>query len=93
MTEGYASFLRAKKSEEDGPTALLVLNDFEVPVLVETDSFKLVPLGPDAVEQDYEAYVFNSSLAGHITRSTDWPREDIDHEVAMAENACRAGTL
>ena len=87
MTDGYASFLRAKKSEEDGSdSALLVPNDFEVPVLVETDSFKLVPLGPDVVEQDYEAYMSSiAHLQATFTRSTDWPREDIDHEAAMAD--------
>ena len=87
MTDGYAKFLSAKKSEEArSHSGLLVPDDFEVPVLVETDSFKLVPLGPDVVEQDYEAYMSSiAHLQATFTRSTDWPREDIDYEAAMAD--------
>ena len=87
MTDGYAKFLETKKFEEDrSSSAVLVPHDFEVPVLVETESFKLVPLGPDVVDQDYQAYMSSiSHLQATFTRSTDWPREDIDHEAAMED--------
>ena len=87
MTDGYARFLKTKKSEEEkSDNAVLVPDDFEVPVLVETESFKLVPLGPDVVNQDYEAYMSSiAHLQTTFTRSTDWPREDIDHEAAMKD--------
>jgi len=87
MTGGYARFLREKKSQEAGSgSALLVPDDFEVPVLVETESFKLVPLGPEVVDQDYEAYMSSiAHLQATFTRSTDWPREDIDRQAAMAD--------
>ena len=73
-------FSKTKKSEEDkSDSAVLVPHDFEVPVLVETESFKLVPLGPDVVNQDYQAYMSSiAHLQTTFTRSTDWPREDID---------------
>ena len=87
MTDGYARFLKTKKSEEDkSDSAVLVPHDFEVPVLVETESFKLVPLGPEVVNQDYEAYMSSiAHLQTTFSRSTDWPREDIDHEAAMKD--------
>jgi len=87
MTDGYAKFLEAKKAAEaaaDG--SAFVPSDFEVPVLVEAEGFKLVPLGPDLVDLDYEAYM---SSIGHLqatfTRSTDWPHPDIDDEAAMQD--------
>ena len=64
---------------------MLVPDDFEVPVLVRR-SLKLVPLGPEVVDQDYEAYMSSiAHLQATFTRSTDWPREDIDREAAMAD--------
>lgn len=87
MTEGYARFLEAKKSEEArSGSALLVPDDFEVPILVETNAFKLVPLGPEVVDQDYDAYMSSiAHLQATFTRSTDWPREDISRDAAMED--------
>ena len=88
MTDGYAKFLEAKKAAEAAAenSAALVPADFEVPVLVEAEGFKLVPLGPELVEVDYAAYMSSiEHLQTTFTRSTNWPREDIDDEAAMQD--------
>ena len=83
MTDGYKQFMVAKKAEPEMP---FIPEDFEPPVLVEADDFKLVPLGPDLVELDYEAYMSSiEHLQETFTRSTRWPREDIDAEDAMQD--------
>lgn len=71
-------------AEDAAPS--LVPTDFEVPVLVETDGFKLVPLGPDVVDVDYEAYMSSiEHLQQTFTRNTGWPREGITAEDAMKD--------
>lgn len=60
--------------------------DFDVPVLAEADGFKLVPLGPDVVEVDYEAYMSSiEHLQTTFTRDTSWPREDISDADALLD--------
>lgn len=87
MTDGYAQFLKAKKAAEAaGNDSVFVPDDFEVPRLVETESFKLVPLGPELVDIDYAAYMSSiQHLQATFTRSTDWPHADIDDEAAMQD--------
>lgn len=83
MTDGYKQFMVAKKAE---PAAPFIPADFEPPVLVETENFKLVPLGPDLVDLDYEAYMSSiEHLQETFTRSTRWPRADISSEDAMQD--------
>ncbi len=63
-----------------------VPSDFDVPVQVEADGFKLVPLGPDLVKVDYDAYMSSiEHLQQTFSRSTGWPREDISDEDAMRD--------
>lgn len=59
---------------------------FEAPTLVETADFKVVPLGPDLVDVDYEAYMSSiEHLQETFTRSTNWPRADLTAEDAMKD--------
>lgn len=83
MTDGYKQFMVAKKAE---PVAPFIPADFTPPELVETENFKLVPLGPDLVDLDYEAYMSSiEHLQETFTRSTRWPRADISSEDAMQD--------
>lgn len=60
--------------------------DFEVPTRVEGDGFVVVPLGPELVKIDYDAYMSSiEHLQQTFTRSTGWPTEDIDAAAAMAD--------
>jgi len=65
---------------------LLVPADFAVPTKVETAGFKLVPLGPEVVNVDFDAYMSSiKHLQETFTRSTDWPRENISMADAMLD--------
>ena len=60
--------------------------DFDIPVLVETQKFKIVPLGPALVEVDFEAYMSSiEHLQKTFTRSTDWPHKNISDADAMRD--------
>ena len=60
--------------------------DFSVPVLVESDGFKVVPLGPDLVKIDFDAYMSSiEHLQKTFSRSTGWPREGITDAEAMLD--------
>lgn len=83
MTEGYRQFTVAKKAEAD---SAFIPSDFEPPVLVETDDFDVVPLGPDLVDVDFAAYMSSiEHLQETFTRSTGWPHADISDEDAMKD--------
>lgn len=83
MTDGYKQFMVAKKAEPEKP---FIPADFEPPVLVETDKFKLVPLGPEVVDLDYAAYMSSvEHLQETFTRSTNWPHDNISDEDAMKD--------
>lgn len=57
---------------------------FRPPALVETKTFKLVPLGPALVKIDYAAYMASiAHLQQTFTRSTDWPHPGITDAEAM----------
>lgn len=82
MTEGYRQFLVAKKAAE----SVFIPAEFEPPVLVETDEFNVVPLGPDLVDVDFAAYMSSiEHLQETFTRSTGWPHGDISDEDAMKD--------
>lgn len=82
MTEGYRQFMLAKEAT----SAAFIPAEFEPPVLVEAETFKLVPLGPDLVDIDYAAYMSSiEHLQQTFTRSTSWPTADIDAEAAMLD--------
>jgi hypothetical protein len=67
-------------------TGGLVPDAFEVPRAVEGTGFRLVPLGPEVVQIDYEAYMSSiDHLQETFTRSTAWPTADLDAADAMAD--------
>lgn len=85
MTDGYKQFMQAKKAEAELDSAF-VPADFEIPELVETDEFNLVPLGPELVDIDYAAYMSSiEHLQENFTRSTSWPHDGITDEDAMQD--------
>lgn len=74
----------APATVEQAPS--LVPASFTVPTLVETPGFKLVPLGPDVVKQDFDAYMSSiEHLQKTFTRSTDWPHKNISAADAMRD--------
>jgi hypothetical protein len=71
---------------QERPTSTLVSPDFQVPTKVETARFRLVPLGPQQVKLDYDAYMSSiEHLQKTFSRSTRWPRKDISQADAMAD--------
>ncbi|MEN7536420.1 twin-arginine translocation pathway signal protein [Aurantiacibacter flavus] len=75
------------------PASTFIPADFDPPTLVEAPGFKLVPLGPDVVEQDYAAYMSSiEHLQQTFTRSTGWPHTGLtlaDSMVDMETEAAR----
>jgi hypothetical protein len=66
--------------------------EFDAPTLIEVEGFKLVPLGPDLVDIDYEAYMSSiEHLQKTFTRSTSWPREGITDAEAMLDMETEQG--
>lgn len=60
--------------------------DFKPPTLVETAGFKLVPLGPQVVKADYDAYMSSiDHLQKTFTRSTRWPTPGITAADSMRD--------
>lgn len=69
-----------------GPAASFVAANFRIPELVETAEFKVVPLGPDLVKVDFDAYMSSiEHLQKTFTRSTDWPHKGISDADAMRD--------
>lgn len=67
-----------------GPS--FIPGDFDAPTMVEAASFKLVPLGPDLVKVDFDAYMSSiEHLQKTFSRSTNWPREGITDADAMRD--------
>ena len=59
---------------------------FDPPRLVESAGFKIVPLGPDLTQIDYDAYMSSMEhLQKTFTRSDTWPRSDINNEAAVLD--------
>jgi len=74
------------------PTPPLVPADFTVPILVEGPGFKLVPLGPDLVQIDYDAYMSSiEHLQQTFSRSTAWPHAGISDADAMLDMRTEQG--
>ncbi|NQV70496.1 MAG: hypothetical protein HQ498_10765 [Pseudohongiella sp.] len=85
MTDGYRQFMVAKKAEAEADSAFIP-DDFEPPVLVETDDFTVVPLGPELVDLDFAAYMSSiEHLQQTFTRSEGWPHENITDADAMQD--------
>lgn len=70
----------------------LVPADFQVPTLIAAKGFKLVPLGPDLVKIDYDAYMSSiEHLQQTFTRSTAWPHPGITDAEAMVDMQTEQG--
>lgn len=83
MTDGYRQFMEARKAEA---ASAFIPADFEPPVLVATDDFDLVPLGPDLVDVDFAAYMSSiEHLQQTFSRSGGWPHANITDEDAMQD--------
>jgi hypothetical protein len=68
------------------PESSFIPHDFEVPAIVEETNFKIVPLGPDLVKVDFDAYMSSiEHLQKTFSRSTDWPHENISDADAMRD--------
>ena len=88
---GVAAPMPAVKVETR-PGSSLVPEDFKVPILVEAPGFKLVPLGPDLVKVDFDAYMSSvEHLQKTFTRSTGWPHENISDADAMRDMETEQG--
>jgi hypothetical protein len=60
-----------------------VPDDFEVPLELVTDQFRLEPLGPEHNERDHEAWM---SSIDHIRATPGFPHGDWPTEMSLAEN-------
>lgn len=88
MTKGYAAYkeyldeLKAKAVNDDA----FVIAEFEPPEEIIGWDFKLVPLGPELVDIDYEAYMSSiEHLQNTFSRNGGWPHEGITEEEAMQD--------
>lgn len=74
------------------PVRSFVPADFNVPTRVETGQFTLVPLGPDLVKIDFDAYMSSiEHLQKTFTRSADWPHSGISDSDAMKDMETEQG--
>lgn len=73
-------------SQASTAASSFIAEDFNVPVLVTTGKFKLVPLGPDLAKVDFAAYMSSiEHLQKTFSRSTSWPHKDITDADAMRD--------
>ena len=88
LAQDGAGYAAAQTAE----TAPFVPADFQVPTLVEGPGFKLVPLGPDLVKIDFDAYMSSIEyLQKTFTRSTAWPHPGITDADAMKDMLTEQG--
>ena len=60
--------------------------EFNAPILVETKEFKIVPLGPELVKLDFDAYMSSIEyLQKTFTRNTRWPHKDVSEADALLD--------
>jgi hypothetical protein len=89
---GAPAFAQDPQPEVAVQQPSFVTPDFAVPTLVEGAGFKLVPLGPELVDLDYQAYMSSiAHLRQTFTRSTGWPREGTTAAEAMADMETEQG--
>ncbi|CAH0497641.1 twin-arginine translocation pathway signal protein [Novosphingobium sp. CECT 9465] len=68
------------------PKSPWIAADFKVPVLVETPTFKVVPLSPALAKVDFDAYMSSiDHLQKTFTRSTAWPHAGITDADAVLD--------
>jgi hypothetical protein len=69
-----------------------VPDDFNVPLTAAAEGFKLVPLGPDLVKIDFDAYMSSiEHLQKTFSRSANWPRPGISDADAMLDMQTEQG--
>ena len=72
---GFSPCANAQETTIEARTTVLLPEGVAPPLRVETSDFKLVPLGPELVKIDYDAYMSSiEHLQKTFTRSTSWPR-------------------
>nr|WP_040370301.1 hypothetical protein [Blastomonas sp. AAP53] len=87
-----AQAMASASASEASRTAPFVAADFDVPTLVTTSSFKVVPLGPDLVKVDFDAYMSSiEHLQKTFTRSTSWPHPGVADADAMKDMQTEQG--
>ena len=64
-------------------STLLVPDDFEVPLGLETDRFRLEPLGPEHNERDHDAWM---SSIEHIHATPGFPDGNWPREMSIEDN-------
>lgn len=90
QTSGEESAGEAATATASAP--LLVPPGFEVPVDVQGEGFKLVPLGPDLTDIDYAAYMSSiEHLQETFTRSDRWPTADLTRDDAVVDMETEQG--
>ena len=93
LSAGCVAKESSDAAEAAAPARSFTPADFHPPRLAEAQGFKLVPLGPDVVEQDYAAYMSSiEHLQQTFTRSTGWPHAGLtlaDSMVDMETEAAR----
>jgi hypothetical protein len=89
---GSAQFASGAAETSQSASEAFVPADFAVPTRVEGPGFKLVPLGPDLVRIDFEAYMSSiEHLQKTFTRSTAWPHPNISDADAMKDMVTEQG--
>ena len=79
-------------ASETADEAPLVPAEFEVPVEVVAEGFKVVPLGPDLTDIDYAAYMSSiEHLQKTFTRSDRWPTAELTREDAVLDMETEQG--
>lgn len=58
---------------------------FDVPTLHQTKTYKLVPLGPEVVKQDYDAYMSSIDHLQKTFSNGRWPTKDLTMTDAMKD--------
>lgn len=86
MTGGPAMAQYTQTAPVAEAKSSFVAAEFQVPTLVETPGFKIVPLGPELVDVDFAAYMSSiEHLQKTFTRSTSWPHKDVSAADAMKD--------
>ena len=82
----------AAAAAKPGGAASFIPANFNPPVVVEATGFKLVPLGPDVLQVDFDAYMSSiDHLQKTFTRNTNWPHKGITHADAVLDMETEQG--
>ena len=82
----------APAAPKPAPAPSLIPASFNPPTRIETPTFTLVPLGPDLVKVDFDAYMSSiEHLQKTFSRSPNWPRQGISDADAMLDMQTEQG--